>query len=220
MPAPLVSASATGPRTAEGKAISSQNATSHGLSSPRAVLAHESQAEFNRLSADIQNEFQPGTPHEDFLVSQMLDARWKLQRAKAIENAIFEQMMLGDETNPPHTPEGRMANAMLERGSDALNRIQRYIAALERSYYKAHRELLQGRKVQNEIQRKAAATEFKAQEAELLAYLNAPAPPRLPVPAQPPMPARTATAAPNTNPSPIPGGSERFATPPGVEPRA
>ena len=174
------------------------------------MLAHESQPEFNRLSVDVQNEFQPETPHEEFLVSQMVDARWKLQRAGNIETAIFEQMTLEDETNPPATPEARMANAMLERGGDALNRTQRYIAALERSYYKAHRELLQGRKLQNEIQRKAAAAGFKAQEAELLAYLNAPVPPRRGVPAHAPTPLRSATPPAASEPSPTLGGSARF----------
>jgi len=200
----------SGPRTAEGQAISSQNATSHGLSSPRAVLAHESQPEFNRLSTDVQNEFQPETPHEEFLVSQMVAARWKLQRAGNIETAIFEEMMLGDETNSPRTPEARMAKAMLDRGGDALNRIQRYIAALERSYYKAHRELLQGRKLQNEIQRKAATAEFKAQEAELLAYLNAPVPPCRGVPAHASTPLRSATPHATSGPSPTLGGSAGF----------
>src|SRR5579884_2452520 len=136
---------ATGPVTPEGKAIASQNALSHGLSSPRTVLPHENQAEFNMLVAGLQNELQPRGPVELFLVRQMADAQWKLDRARKIETAVFERMLdPHDKTNS--SPEDQMAAAMTKYGGDALMKIQRYTSALERSYYKAHKELLAGRK--------------------------------------------------------------------------
>jgi len=81
-----------------------------------------------------------------------------------------------------------MASAMLER---AVTRSIAFSATLPpwSVHYKARRDLLQGRKLPNEIQRQAAATEFKAQ------------------------------AATNANPCPIPDASEKFAPPRGVEPR-
>lgn len=186
-PAPL----ATCPRTLEGKAISSRNATTHGLSSPRTVLPHEDPAEFDALLTAYQNEFQPEGVRESFLVRQMADAQWKIDRAHAIEAAVFERMMFeNDKTNPPATPEAGMAQALLDRGADPLNGLQHYISALERTYHKAHRELLQARKLQNEVARKAAQAELKAQEAQLVAFLNAP------------LPSTTARPA-STRPSPV-----------------
>src|SRR5579884_3525306 len=146
---------ATGPVTPEGKAIASQNALSHGLSSPRTVLPHENQAEFNMLLAGLQNELHPRGPVELFLVRQMADAQWKLARARNIETAVFERM-LDPHDKTYSSPEDQMAAAMTKHGGDALMKIQRYTSALERSYYKAHKALLAGRK--------AKAAEEKASE--------------------------------------------------------
>ena len=43
----------TGPRTPDGKAASSPNATKHGLSSAFRVLAHEDQEEFDRFPHQV-----------------------------------------------------------------------------------------------------------------------------------------------------------------------
>ena len=172
---------ATGPRTAEGKAASSQNATTHGLTSGRAVLAHEDHSAFDRLFAQYREEFDPQTPHEEFVVRQMVDARWRLDRARNIENAAMDIMILGDACDD--TPEHRIAKALLAKDGDALNRLRRYAESLERSYYRAHRELLQRRKEEAAIhtrhaqaEKKSAQAQFKAAEATLLEYLNAPLP--------------------------------------------
>src|SRR5579884_4100450 len=151
----LIANKSTGPLTPEGKIISSQNAIKHGLSSPRPVLPHENQAEFDSLLADLQNELQPRGPVELFLVRQMADAQWKLARARNIETAVFERM-LDPHDKTYSSPEDQMAAAMTKHGGDALMKIQRYTSALERSYYKAHKALLAGRK--------AKAAEEKASE--------------------------------------------------------
>lgn len=172
---------ATGPRTAEGKAASSQNATTHGLTSGRAVVAHEDRSAFDRLFAQYCEEFDPQTPHEEFVVRRMVDARWRLDRARNIENAAMDIMILGDASDD--TPEHRIAQALLAKDGDALNRLQRYAESLERSYYRAHRELLQRRKEEAAVhaqhaqaEKKTAQAQFKAAEATLLEYLNAPLP--------------------------------------------
>src|SRR5579884_1032612 len=137
----------TGPVTPEGKAISSRNAIKHGLSSPRPVLPHENQSEYDALLASLQNEFQPDGAYEHFLIRQMTDAQWKLARAAKIETALFERMLDFDKSNP--SPEDRMARQLSMGGADSLLKLQRYTSALERSYYKAHKELLAGRKTKS-----------------------------------------------------------------------
>jgi hypothetical protein len=61
-------AKSTGPRTARGKKISSQNATVHGLVSTTVVLKGESMRRFNDLAAALILQFQPRNSAESFLV--------------------------------------------------------------------------------------------------------------------------------------------------------
>jgi hypothetical protein len=61
----------TGPRTLDGKAISSANSTKHGLSARFRVLANENQEEFDELVAEHHRTFQPTNTHEQFMVEEM-----------------------------------------------------------------------------------------------------------------------------------------------------
>ena len=72
----------TGPRTPEGKAASSQNNKSHGFCSADPVLPHEDREEFNALLEACKSEWAPATTHQEFLVSQLAGARWKLDRVE------------------------------------------------------------------------------------------------------------------------------------------
>src|SRR5436305_14849275 len=83
----------TGPKTPEGKAAAARNATKHGLSGAFTVLPHEDQAEFNTLLASLREELKPTSEHQRFLVEEMAQSRWRLARARRLENAMFEQML-------------------------------------------------------------------------------------------------------------------------------
>src|SRR5205823_11280261 len=83
----------TGPRTPEGRIASSQNSACHGLTSEFAVLSHENAAEFDDLSKQAMQEFQPSGMHEEFLVRRMLEARWRAARCQRLEHAAFELML-------------------------------------------------------------------------------------------------------------------------------
>ena len=138
----------TGPRTPEGKAASSTNATSHGLTAVDPVLPHEDRSQFNALLERYQSDFAPTTAHEEFLVSQMAGARWKLNRVERIETAMFAAF---ESPNDPATTEAVMAQAFLDKDSaNGFARLDRYRASLERTYHRCARELRAARKVQNE----------------------------------------------------------------------
>src|SRR6202051_642852 len=79
----------TGPRTPDGKAASSRNSRTHGFSAADPVLPHEDRNQFNALLERYQSDFAPTTAHEEFLVSQMTGASWKLNRLERIEVAMF-----------------------------------------------------------------------------------------------------------------------------------
>jgi len=138
----------TGPKTLEGKAAAARNATKHGLSGAFTVLPHEDQDEFDILLACLRDEFHPANQHESFLVEQMAQSRWRLARARRLETAMFDQMLLGEMGDAD--PDQQIAAKLLSGGDRALATIQRYATAAERSYYKAHTELLRSRQMRNE----------------------------------------------------------------------
>src|ERR1700738_312276 len=80
----------TGPRTDSGKIASSKNAISHGLSAADPVLAYENRADYEKLVVDYTDEYEPDTIHQNFLVSQLAGARWRLNRIQRIENAALD----------------------------------------------------------------------------------------------------------------------------------
>ena len=92
----------TGPRTPEGKSAFSPNAKTHGLSAADPVLPHEDRDEYNALLQRYTSEFEPATAHEEFLLSQMTGARWKLDRLErravpALHNSDLQNLAARDE---------------------------------------------------------------------------------------------------------------------------
>src|SRR5437660_9461376 len=144
------SKSSTGPRTPEGKAASSSNAKTHGFFAADPVLPNEDRNQFNALLERYQFDFVPTTAHEDFLVSQMTGARWKLDRLERFEVAMFTAL-----ENP--------SEAFMQKDSAAgFARLDRYRASLERTYHRCARELRASRKIHNEANStETAEKEFK-----------------------------------------------------------
>jgi hypothetical protein len=132
------SKSSTGPRTPEGKAASSSNATTHGFNAADPVLPNEDRNEFNALLERYKSEIAPGTTHEEFLVSQMTGARWKLERLERMEVTMFAAL-----ENPSEA-------FMNKETAASFARLERYRASLERTYHRCARELRATRKEQNE----------------------------------------------------------------------
>jgi hypothetical protein len=85
----------TGPRTAAGKERSSSNATLHGGTSKKLIVAGEIQADFDALLNGLLDEYQPDTFQSRLFVEELATAQWFLWRRhrayNAIECAIYEQ---------------------------------------------------------------------------------------------------------------------------------
>ncbi len=158
----------TGPTTPEGKFASSKNATRHGLTAAFNVLPHENREDFDELEAAYRSEFNPQTPHQEFMLGQMVQARWKLDRIQRLEALAFEQLLT--EPGAATGPDERIL-AALGRSSNIFDKLQRYTAAATRSYNAANRELKNAR---------AAAAKNEAQSAQSFIdqYLNSPNPGR------------------------------------------
>ena len=135
----------TGPRTDAGKAVSSQNGATHGLSSSFRVLLHENQADFHALQQALESEFAPTGEHEAFLVSQMIQSRWRLHRIDRLETAAYDLILMGEDPSSSQDPDAKIIASMSKRDRDPIALLQRYRVSAERAYYKAHKELLAGR---------------------------------------------------------------------------
>jgi hypothetical protein len=112
----------TGPRTAEGKSASSQNAFKHGLYSKQLILPGEDPAELDVLRADLRREHQPATTTEDILVNELAEHFWRLRRMRKFE----ARAMSADN---------------FETGLAILPIIQRTMASAERGFHKALKTL-------------------------------------------------------------------------------
>jgi hypothetical protein len=93
----------TGPRTAKGKAVSSRNATTHGLYSGDIIIKSpylkESRKEYNRLLADLFDELQPTTMFQVCLVHKIASCLWRLRRVTRAENAQINRRLRAAEHN-------------------------------------------------------------------------------------------------------------------------
>ncbi len=148
----------TGPRTEQGKAASSRNGTTHGLSSGFSLLGHEDPSDFAALASRLRADLQPNCEHETFLVDRMIEARWRIVRVNRLEAAAFDLIL---DPAPPQSPDARIVAHITPKGGDILGVLQRYAAAAERSYHKNYRELLHGRQVSQRVEQKAVNNSIK-----------------------------------------------------------
>jgi hypothetical protein len=80
----------TGPRTAEGKAISARNAITHGVFCKDLLLADEDSAALKTLREGVVHRFNPRDSVEAELVEQYLSCTWRLKRLRRAEISAYE----------------------------------------------------------------------------------------------------------------------------------
>ena len=79
----------TGPRTAQGKSISSQNALKTALTGRTVLLPTDDRARYERHLANYFEEWNPVGEHECVLVQALADTWWRLTRIPTLEFALF-----------------------------------------------------------------------------------------------------------------------------------
>ena len=128
-----------GPNTEEGKRVSSQNATQHGLTGKRhVILPGESEDEYNDMLLALFRQYVPINEQERQLVLDIAQNRWRIDRVRRLETATFESAMktAPDTGDPDHN----MANAFHSRGAD-FDRIRRYETTLTRAWHRSVEQL-------------------------------------------------------------------------------
>ena len=94
-----------GPRTEEGRAISSRNATKHGCCSTETlILASESEEEFESLKSAWFQTYQPKVEAEIHLVDQLVEADWFHQRATRTAAEVEQSLFTEQHPTPPNGP--------------------------------------------------------------------------------------------------------------------
>ncbi len=90
----------TGPRTAEGKAVASQNSVKHGLLAESDVITSESEADFHLYRQQLLDELDPVSPMESILAERIVTLSWRLKRAGRFQNQAID-CLHSDQTNDP-----------------------------------------------------------------------------------------------------------------------
>ncbi|HEY1342692.1 MAG TPA: hypothetical protein VGF59_34555 [Bryobacteraceae bacterium] len=129
----------TGPRSAEGKAVSRLNALKSGIDATSHVIPGEDPAELEALAERYYQRWQPATPEEIFLLDAMIAADWLKRRMNKVEAQLWASTFDSDEPHP-------LSDAFCRRDSTQI-RLQRRLDAADRTF---HRSLLALQRLQAE----------------------------------------------------------------------
>jgi hypothetical protein len=150
-------AKSSGPTTQEGKLVSSQNATQHGIFSRTMILGCESQHRFEQVLAELKEQVQPRNSAESGYVEMMAMARWRQMRVWAVQKTAIELEMArlesagmesaraesakdgASETAPADLTPVVLATLAYQTLSDnnLLDKLHRYETSYDRQYAKA-----------------------------------------------------------------------------------
>ena len=127
----------TGPKTPEGKAISSMNRLTHGCRSPKTVLRDEDPAEFEAGMQAWYDQYQPADDISGMLVEETGLAQWFFKRNRRRMEEI-EFRLPGDAGlwTPEHHKDFQIATRYRTTAERAFFR---WFNDLERHYGRIHR---------------------------------------------------------------------------------
>ena len=135
----------TGPRTPEGKSISSLNAVKTGLTGRTVLLPSDDAEAYQSHIAAYEKEYKPAGLRESELVQSLADTSWRLRRIPGLEMAIYAQGRLEFEDSfEEHRPDLRPAMIDLQthlKYEKQLRNLQLQESRLQRRYEKEMAEL-------------------------------------------------------------------------------
>ena len=164
----------TGPRTPEGKTISSRNSLVHGMTSGKFLPPDADPQEFFQLLDQFRNRFQPFDEVEDALVERLVAAEFKMRSVRYMDAGLFHYQA---ETNPMPEQFNKAGRsnplAWAFHGDSAyynsFSKLMRYEGCLQREFSRALRDLSM-----LQADRRARIAEANAEsQAETEANVNA-----------------------------------------------
>jgi hypothetical protein len=157
----------TGPRTPEGKAISSRNAVKHGLTAKDITVLGESYDQFPAIRDALIQYWQPANAQELLLVERIAIHQVRFYRMIRQETGTLD-LKIPDVTadNTPETINSAIAMAHIEY-QNTLNLFSRYLAQIERGMDNAIKLLLQLRKGKGPADSETKPTFVENKEREI-----------------------------------------------------
>ena len=138
------SQSSTGPKTEQGKLVSSHNALKTGLTGRTIVLPTDDVAAYQSLVALINRKFNPANDIEQHLTQTIADTEWRLLRIPTLESGLYALGRHELAADCAHEPDPQLRATMLE-------------AHIFRTYQKDLRNLaLQERRLRNQLKQDTA----------------------------------------------------------------
>jgi hypothetical protein len=136
----------TGPRTPEGKTISSRNSLVHGMTSGKFLPPDADPQEFFQLLDQFRNRLQPFDEVEDALVERLVAAEFKMRSVRYMDAGLFHYQA---ETNPMPEQFNKAGRsnplAWAFHGDSAyynsFSKLMRYEGFLQREFSRALRDL-------------------------------------------------------------------------------
>ena len=197
----------TGPRSAEGKAASSQNALKTGIYANATLLPGEDPEERRLLIEEYYRRWTPTTPEQRVFADILVNAEWMLRRLRRCEEQIWALYQNDDWYS---TPEINVGMSFFH-AEPTMARLQQRISSFERSYKSALHEIQRLKKEEaGQEAGRAAAQAGADQIAQLPAPPDAPAQPSEPTP-KPDLPL-TASSFRQTVPAVLPIGPNTSGT--------
>jgi hypothetical protein len=146
--------SSTGPKSEQGKLVSSHNALKTGLTGRTIVLPTDDVAAYQTLVALINRKFTPANDIEQHLTQTIADTEWRLLRIPTLESGLYALGRHELAADCAHEPDPQLRATMLE-------------AHIFRTYQKDLRNLaLQERRLRNQLKQDTA--ELRRLQAERL----------------------------------------------------
>jgi hypothetical protein len=137
-----------GPKTEQGKAISSLNSTRHSMTSKKLVLNVEDEAEFQAVLDGYMETLHPDGLEEIDLVREIVAGKWRQERYWAIETSIMD---LGEDDAALEiaakyadlNPIARVAYSFTQQHGTlkALDLVGRYEGRMRHLHERARRDL-------------------------------------------------------------------------------
>jgi hypothetical protein len=144
----------TGPKTEEGKAVSSRSNFRHGLSGQFVLQAWEKAEDYDDLLDGLRDEHQPATPTEALLVEKMAQHWWLAQRALHLQELTFN------------------SEVPLCQDEKQLDLYIRYGSTHDRAFHKCLADLLKLRAEKRKIEKDQEAQERAARDEARKQELN------------------------------------------------
>src|SRR6185437_2042244 len=143
----------TGPKSEQGKTVSSQNSFKHGLYSKSVLIPGEDPARFEACRADLAAEHRPVGATEEILVDEIAQHYWRMKRYRALEVQMYKSK--GEKEDGSTALDTANLVQCIDLG--LFTSIQRALNSAERSFYRALKTLREMQKARGFVPAQANA---------------------------------------------------------------